>query len=274
MKPNDPSTGSGRALSTSSRPLPSLFKRLSAVWMRHYTVYSRNFFTNSFYIVVEPVIFIMAVGWGLASTIHSMDGMDYLSFIAPGQVMVAAVFSASFDMSYGTYFRMEMDHNYDSMLVTPLSVSDIFWGELIYHGTKGAFFSTGVLAVFAVWGLVHSPWALLVPFVGFLTAVLFGSLGLFAVRLVRDMTQFNFFISGVISPLTLFSGTLFPVDKLPKAVAFCAYWLPLFHPVHLCRMLTTGIFESDWPVSLAYTLIVPWVLGFFAVKSIRPKLIQ
>ncbi|HET9870233.1 MAG TPA: ABC transporter permease, partial [bacterium] len=115
---------------------------------------------------------------------------------------------------------------------------------------------------------------LTVPLVGFLTAVLFGSLGLFAVRLVKDISQFNFFISGVISPLTLFSGTLFPVDKLPKAVAFCAYWLPLFHPVHLTRMLTTGRFEADWPLSLAYTLGVPWVLGFFAVKSIRPKLIQ
>ncbi|MGH7739654.1 MAG: ABC transporter permease, partial [bacterium] len=190
------------------------------------------------------------------------------------QVMVAAVFSAAFDMSYGTYFRMEMDRNYDSMLVTPLSVSDIFWGELVYHGTKGAVFSTGVLAVFALWGLVHSPWALLVPFVGFLTAVLFGSLGLFAVRLVKDISQFNFFISGVITPLTLFSGTLFPLEKLPKAVAFIAYWLPLYHPVHLTRMLTTGHFATDWPVSLAYVLLVPWVCGYFAVRAIRPKLIQ
>jgi lipooligosaccharide transport system permease protein len=273
MKPNNPSTPSGPSKQV-ARGVPPLWRRLAAVWTRHFTVYRRNFFTNSFYIVVEPVIFIMAVGWGLASTIHEMEGMDYLSFIAPGQVMVAAVFSAAFDMSYGTYFRMEMDHNYDSMLVTPLGVSDIFWGELLFTGTKGAFFSTGVLGVFALWGLVHSPWALLIPFVGFLTAVLFGSLGLFAVRLVKDISQFNFFISGVISPLTLFSGTLFPVDKLPKAVAFCAYWLPLFHPVHLCRMLTTGRFEADWPVSVAYTLVLPWVLGFFAVKSIRPKLIQ
>ncbi|HET9870564.1 MAG TPA: hypothetical protein VFR02_08730, partial [bacterium] len=121
MKANDPRKG--------GRPLPSLVQRLWAVWRRHFAVYWRNFFTNSFYIVVEPVIFITAVGWGLATSIGGMDGMDYLSFIAPGQVMVAAVFSAAFDMSYGTYFRMEMDHNYDSMLVTPLGVTDIFWGE-------------------------------------------------------------------------------------------------------------------------------------------------
>ena len=120
MTPRLPPVARDRLLPTAiSGPCRPFSKGFPAVWIRHYTVYSRNFFTNSFYIVVEPVIFIMAVGWGLASTIHSMDGMDYLSFIAPGQVMVAAVFSASFDMSYGTYFRMEMDHNYDSMLVTP-----------------------------------------------------------------------------------------------------------------------------------------------------------
>ncbi|MGH7739524.1 MAG: hypothetical protein ACREL1_05205, partial [bacterium] len=80
MKANDLSTRAARP-EGGSRRLPSFAQKIGAVWIRHYTVYRRHFFTNSFFIVVEPIIFITAVGWGLASAIGGMGGMDYLSFI-------------------------------------------------------------------------------------------------------------------------------------------------------------------------------------------------
>lgn len=256
------------------RPVPSLAQRLFAVWYRHYTTYNRNFFTNSFGVLLEPIIFFTAVAWGLAASIGRIDGVSYLVFLAPAQVMIGVVYSSAFETSYGTYFRLEMDHNYDSMIVTPVAVEEVFWGELLYVGTRASFFASIVLAVFWVWGLILSPWALFVPLVSFFTAIAVGSLGFFANRLVKSINQFNYFITGVISPLILFSGTLFPIDKMPKVVTLLTAWLPLYPSVHLCRMLTTGHFQPDFAADLAYILLCPWPLGYLGVKCMRPKLIK
>lgn len=267
MNPNSPAA-------FPSRPVPSLARRIFAVWYRHFTTYNRNFFTNSFVTVIDPLLFFAAAGWGLASSLGTMNGVSYLEFLVAAQTMMAVVYTSAFETSYGTYFRLEMEHNYDSMIVTPLSVSDIFWAELFYIGTRAAFFSCVLLAVFAAFGLVLSFWALAVPLVSFFTAIAIGALGFFANRLVKSINHFNYFITGVISPLIFFSGTLFPIERLPKVVGVIVAWLPLYPSVHLARMLTTGHFEADLLTTLLYVALVPWILGFFAVKCMVPKLIQ
>jgi len=100
-----------------------------------------------------------------------------------------------------------------------------------------------MLAVLSLFHTMHSPWPCWCP-VGFFTAMAFGALGFFANAVVKSISQFNFFVSGVISPLILFSGTLFPIEKLPPVIQTAAYILPLYHFVHLSRMLTTGVFQS------------------------------
>ncbi len=271
MNPTEPSALS---IKPGVRVVPTLVQRLWAVFMRHYRVYTNDFWTNTFPTVFEPLIFILAVGWGLSAAIGSINGVDYLSFITPAQIMMSAVFASAFDASYGTYLRMEMDHNYDAMISTPVSVDEVFWGELIFISVKGIFYTAVMLGVLSLFHTVHSPLAFLLPLVGFLTAMTFGSLGYFANAVVKSINQFNFFVSGIISPLMLFSGTLFPIEKLPPVIQQIAYVLPLYHFVHLSRMFTTGIIAPDWGFSLAYVLIVPFVMGFFAVRSMRPKLIQ
>ncbi len=257
-----------------TRKIPSFFHLVGAVWYRHYRVYQNHFFTNSFPTVIEPLILMLSFGWGLAMAVGSMDGVDYLSFIAPGQAMMAAVYTSAFEESYGTYFRMMVDHNYDAMLSTPINVTEVFWGELLYTGTKGAFFSLVVVLVLSCFGIIHSFWGLLVPVVGFFTAIAFGSLGLFAARLVKNINQFNFFITGVVSPLILFSGTFFSIDKMPPYAAVIAKVLPLYFFIDVSRMLTTGRFNSDLYIALPYILIVPMVMGHFAVKAMYKKMIQ
>ena len=257
-----------------TRELPSFTRMVLAIWYRHYRVYLNNFWTNSFPTVLEPLIFILAVGWGLAASVGTMNGVDYLTFLAPAQAMMAAVYTSAFEESYGTYFRMMVDHNYDAMISTPVGVREVFWGELLYTGTKGCFFSLVVICVLACFGVIHSYWALLVPVVGFFTAVVFGSLGLFAARLVKSINQFNFFITGVVSPLILFSGTLFPVEKLPPAVALTAKFLPLYYFIDVSRMLTTGQFTGELWIAIPYIVIVPLLLGACAVQSMKKKLIK
>ena len=261
-------------MNASPRFVPGFWVRILAVANRHRVVYGNHFWTNSFPTVIEPLIFIMAVGWGLSKLVGNMDGVPYLSFLAPGQMMMSAVFTSAFEESYGAYFRLSVDRNYDSMLATPVGVREIFWGELLYTGFKGALFSSVVLGVLTAFGTVHSGMAVCVPVMGFFTAVAFGSLGLYAVRVVSNLNQFNFFISGVVSPLIMFSGTMFPIGSLPTAVRVVAMWLPLYPMVALARSFTTGIPDPLWQAHVLYMLVVPASMGEVAVRLMRKKLIQ
>jgi lipooligosaccharide transport system permease protein len=259
---------------TERPPVPGRLTRVLAVTRRHVHVYTKDFWANSFPTVLEPLIFILAVGWGLAAAVGSMGGTDYLSFLAPAQAMMAAVYTAAFEESYGAYFRLRVDCNYNSMLATPVSVDDVFAGELLFTGLKGIFYSAIVLGVLALFGTVHSPWALLIPLVGFFTALSAGSLGLYATRMVTNLNQFNFFISGIISPLTLFSGTLFPIESLPDVLEHVARWLPLYPMVGIARMLNHGAFAGDLLLLLIYTLVVPCAMSALATRLMRARLIQ
>jgi len=261
-------------MGTAVRKVPGAMVRVGAVVRRHLTVYGNHFWSNSFPTVIEPLIFLLAVGWGLAALVGTMGGVSYLSYLAPAQALLASVYTSAFEESYGSYFRLKVDRNYDSMLATPVSVRDIFWGKLFYTGLKGAFYSAVVLAVLSFFGTMHSWGALAVPLIGFLTAVAFGSLGLYATSWVTGLNQFNFFISGVISPLILFSGTLFPIESMPKGVQAVAHALPLYPMVAMARGLTTGLGDPAWPYHLAYALTVPFLMGEAAVRLMRPKLIQ
>jgi lipooligosaccharide transport system permease protein len=258
---------------TERGPVPGRLARVLAVARRHALVYSRDFWANSFPTVLEPLIFILAVGWGLASAIGVMGGTDYLTFLAPAQAIIAAVYTAAFDESYGAYFRLRVDHNYESMVATPVGADEVFFGELLFVGTKGVAYSAIVLLVLSFFGTVHSWAALLIPLLGFPTAIAAGSLGLYAVRVVTNLNQFNFFVSGVITPLIVMSGTLFPIENLPIAVGAVARWLPLYPMVALARMFNVGTLAPGWPFLLAYTLLVPTAMAALAVRLMRSRLV-
>jgi lipooligosaccharide transport system permease protein len=259
---------------TEGRLLPGPWRRITAVWWRHVRVWCNYLIANSFPPFLEPLIFILAVGVGLAVFIPEMGGVPYLVFLAPGQIMTSVCYAAIFETTFGTYIRLVIDKNYDAMLATPVTASEIFWGELLYTGSKGAFFAGTVMLVLALFGIIWSPWALLAIPVGFFTGVSFGALGLLVTCVVHSINNFSFFLTGFVTPVILFSATLFPLESLPKGMQTAAKILPLYYPVHLTRMFTTGRFQPDLLFALAYTVLVPLLLGAVAVFLIRRRLVQ
>ena len=133
---------------------PPFIVRVSAVWLRHFKVYSRSLFSNSLPPFLEPLIFLAGIGLGMAGYLPKMAGMPYLTFLATGLPLTAAMFVAASECSYGTFIRLEFDKVYDGMLAAPLSVYDILIGEIAWAATIAMFFSLVVVAVVACFGLV------------------------------------------------------------------------------------------------------------------------
>lgn len=248
-----------RDLWTPLRLRTGLFWSLFGVWYRHFRVYGNTLLANATPPVLEPLFFFTGVAIGLGEYVRpgGFDGMTYRTFVASGLLVSSAMFSAVFETTFGTFVRLVYQRTYDAMLGTHLRVREMFIGELLFCGTKGAVFATVVLLVTMLFGVRPSAWCLLVPAIGFVTAYLFGAIGLIVTSYVKTINNFSFFTSGVITPLFFFSGTFFPIRGHYAWLDAVSFLLPLTHPIELSRAL----FKLDFTAAtgLHVLALLVWV---------------
>ena len=255
-------------------PVPSMARRLGSVWWRHVRVYSSSLFSNALPPFLEPLIFLAGIGLGLGQYIVTMDGLPYIQFLAVGLVLTSAMYTASFENTFGTFIRLEFDKVYDGMLASSLTFVDLMGGELLFTATKGAFFASAVIAILACFGLVTTPWMLLGIPLGFLTAGMFGTLAMLVTSFVTNINHFNFYFTLFISPLFFFSGVIFPLGQLPENLRWIAGLMPLTHPVELIRLASGGHSIFGLGANLAYIAVFIPVVGALAVRRMRRRLVS
>ena len=253
---------------------PSLAYRIFSVWYRHVRVYSKNLISNGLPPFLEPLIFLVGIGLGLGRYIDSMEGLPYLNYLASGLLVTAAMFTAAFECTFGTFIRLEFDKVYDGMLASPITANDLLIGEILWAGTKGFVFSASVLVIVSSFGILPLGPTLIAPVLGFLTGVMFASVGLLVTSFVTTINHFNFFFTGFLSPMFFFSGVVFPVDQLPTVIRPIAEALPLTHSVRLTRAFAFGEFGLINLWDVGYILVFMAVVGFLAVTRLRKRLID
>ncbi|MFW6215845.1 MAG: ABC transporter permease [Alkalispirochaetaceae bacterium] len=263
-----------REMEKRSSRTPPLAHRLFSVWYRHVRVYSKNLISNALPPFLEPLVFLVGIGLGLGTYINEMNGFPYLDYLASGLLVTAAMFTAAFECTFGTFIRLEFDKVYDGMLAAPITVNNLLVGEILWAGTKGFVFTFSVMVVIAVFGVLPLGQIILTPFVGFLTGAMFASLGLLVTAFVKTINHFNFFFSGVISPMFFFSGVVFPVENLPPVVRPITEILPLTHSVRLARGLALNQLAPELWWDLAYVLVVTVGVGYLAILKLKGRLVD
>lgn len=252
---------------------PPLGVRLFSVWFRHYRVYSKNLISNGFPPFLEPLFFLAGVGLGLGQYMGIIEGSSYIMFLASGIIASSPMFTASYECTFGTFIRLEFDKVYDGMIAASITTRDLFVGEILFCGTKGFFFSGVVLCVVYPFGLIASPMGFLAPVGGLLTSLMFAALGLLITSFVTNINHFNFYFTGLISPMFFFSGVVFPLSSLPDFLRPVAEVFPLTHAARLIRAFCFNRF--DWPTggSLLYMVLFTVVVGCVAIRRLEKRIV-
>jgi lipooligosaccharide transport system permease protein len=197
--------------------------------------------------VVNPVFYLGALGVGLGTLVNHSSGqplgVPYIDFVAPGMLAATAMQIAAGEATWPVMGSFRWTRQYFAMASTPLGVRDIVRGHQLWMTTRVASTSAVYLAVIAAFGGVDSAWAVLALPAAVLLGLSF-SAPLAAYAATKDSdAAFIPIYRFVILPLFLFSGTFFPVSRLPLALEWVAYATPLWHGVDLCRGLTLGTVE-------------------------------
>ncbi|MEM7504450.1 MAG: ABC transporter permease [Pseudomonadota bacterium] len=246
-----------------------------AVVYRHYLVWRSLMWSSLASNVVNPVLFLFAFGFGLGAFVKSIDGMEYLSFIVPGMAAYAAMFAASFETTIGAYSRYAMQRTWDAILATPVSLSDLLFGEVLFAALKGLFSACCVVAVGALWGGVESlTGALLAIVLIFVASVGFAAYGLLATSMARGYEFFSYFFTFWLTPMFVFSGVFFDVGRFPDAVQWFAWILPMTHLIEVARPLMVGV-PVDWSsaaMHIGYGIGLTLLAFWLALRNMRTRM--
>lgn len=243
-------------------------------WQRNAFVFRRIFPESIALNFIEPVIYLLAMGVGLGTYISTMGGLPYLTFVATGLVAIAAMFGATFECTYNAYVQMYYEKAYDAIITTPLGVEDVVVGEIFWGATRSLIYGTIFLIVIALFGVVTSPLALLIPPMFFLAGLMFSVIAMTFTAVNPSIDYFTFYFALFVTPMFMFSGIFFPLDALPDWVHVAAWLTPLSHVVRLSRGLALGVWDATHLWDLVWMLVVTGALFPLPVVLMRRRLIK
>jgi lipooligosaccharide transport system permease protein len=228
----------------------------------------------------EPVFYLLSIGLGLGAFISEVDGVSYAAFVAPGLLAASCLNGAITDGCFNIFFKLHFQKTYDGILATPMRVPDVAFGEMLWAVSRGSIYAAGFLVVMFVVGaaghrpVLLSPLAVLAFPAAVLAAGAFSSIAICITSFIRRVEDFDLVIGLGVTPMFLFSGTFFPISRVPPAIRIVIEALPLYHAVALLRQLTTGLVHASILVHVAYLVVVGTAAFTLAMWRLERALVK
>lgn len=228
------------------------------LWWRQMKRYLRTR-SRIFGTIGQPILFLLALGYGLGAVFERAGQGDYLQFLVPGIILQTLLFSGIF---WGTQILFDKRFGFlKEMLVAPVPRVRILLGSALGGTTISVIQALIVLIVAVAFGFRPQNW-LLLP-LAFLIIVILGlamtSFGAGIASMAEDFQGFQAINNFLIFPLFFLSSALYPLTNVPKVLDILASINPLSYGVDALRhtMINQGHFSiaTDLFV-IAGTLIV------------------
>ncbi|AYG01070.1 ABC transporter permease [Lactococcus allomyrinae] len=249
---------------------------IKSIWyvlIRDYMSFKKLFKISIFPNLVNPLIYLLAFGLGLSKLVGSVYGVPYFVFVASGLVAATAMSAATAETTTNAYIQMKVEKTYEAIAMTPVNLQDIVAGQIIWAGIRSVIFGSLFLIIVAVLGVMHTWLVLFIPFVLFITGIVFGTMGLIFTLLIPNRDYINYYQVLVIQPLYMFSATFFPLSVFPKGLRIISNISPLYHSAIICRALLAGNIDF-YSLSFHFMvlLLMILVLFFIPVRLVQKKM--
>ncbi len=259
---------------TSHYAPPALSLRFLPVWRRNLLVWRKLAFASVLGNIADPLLYMIALGYGIGALVGNVGGMSYIEFIGTGMVCQSAMFTASFEGMYSAFARMHVQRTWDGIINAPISLDDVVTAEWLWCATKSVMSTAAILLVIMALGYGHTWLALWVLPVGLLVGLVFGAFGLVMNAFAQNFDFFTYFFTLVLTPMLLLSGVYFPVEQMPPALAAVTQFLPLKHAIDLARPLMLGEVPANAALHVAVLLAYAGAAYYLALAFTRRRLLK
>jgi len=229
------------------------------LWLRELKRYTRSR-AQIFASLGQPLLYLLALGFGLGPVFQKSGNGSYLQFLAPGVIGMTVLFTSIFS-GIGLLWDRQFGFLKET-LVAPVPRLSIVIGKTLGGVTVALL--QGMLVVIACFfaGFRPTAWAI-APFAFCymaLIAMVFGGLGTAIGSKLQDMQGFQLIMNFLVLPIFFLSGALFPLDHLPKALGFITTLDPLSYGIDGLRGVLIGRTHFGLATDLAVLAAVALVL--------------
>jgi ABC-2 type transport system permease protein len=213
----------------------------------------------------QPLLFLVAFGYGLGGVFSAAGQGNYIEFLAPGVICMSLIFTAIFG---GIQIIWDRQFGFlKETLVAPVSRFGIMMGRTLGGATVATIQGCIVLVITFFIGFHPYAWSLIIPaiLVMFLVSTLFAALGMMIGSLLDDMQGFQLIMNFLVMPLFFLSGALFPLSGLPVIMVYITRLDPLSYGVDALRALL--IHTSTYSLSLDITVLFAITFIFLGFGS-------
>ena len=229
------------------------------LWLRQLKRYVRSR-GRVFSSLAQPLLFLLAFGFGFSGVFRRAGAGNYIQFLAPGVIGMGVLFSGVFS---GIELIWDKQFGFiKETLVAPVPRWVVMFGRTAGGATVALLQGVLVIIMCLIVGFrPHSvaTLPLLLVYLG-LVAVMFTALGTSIACIVADFQAFPLVMNFLVMPLFFLSGALFPLNQVPDALKVIAAINPLSYGIDGVRGALTGAWHfsplTDVTVLVALTGIL------------------
>jgi lipooligosaccharide transport system permease protein len=242
-------------------PPPRRSSAYLAAYEHQILLYLRNWRGSLFSNFAQPVLFLLAMGVGLGSYVdkggsNATGGVPYLQFLAPALLVSSVMQGSAGEGTFPVLAGFHWVRRYHAMYATPLTPAAIAFGQLAWNATHALAVGSIFCLVVVLFGAAATPGIVWSVPIAVLTGIAFSAPIAAFMSTQRDTNAWDTIWRFGITPLFLFSGTFFPVDRLPELVRPIAWLLPLWHGVDLARSAALGTLGQEPLLAAAHVAIL------------------
>jgi len=213
----------------------------------------------------QPILFLLAFGYGLGSVFQAAGQGNYVEFLAPGIIGMSIIFSSIFN---GMQVIWDRQFGFlKETMAAPVPRTSIMLGRTLGGATTATLQGCIVLGITLFLGFHPHSWILVVPalLVMLLIATLFSALGIMTASLLSDMQGFQLIMNFMVMPLFFLSGAIFPLQGAPVALQWIARFDPLSYGVDALRALLIDM--TNFGLAVDISVLAAFTLLFLGLGS-------
>ena len=218
--------------------------------------------------VVTTLLFYAVFALAFGGITRTMGDIPYLTFLAPGLIMMTMVQNA-FSNTSSSLVIAKVQGNIVDILMPPLSPAELYWGYVIGGIARGLCVGVvvGIVVALFVGMSVHS----LFHIVAFsiLGTMMLSSIGLAAGIWSQKFDHIAAVTNFLVTPLTFLSGTFYSIHQLPDIWAKLALYNPFFYMIDGFRYGFIGQSDGSVTVGLVFLLVINIALTVLTWQMIR-----
>ncbi len=191
--------------------------------------------------VISTMLYFIVFGTAIGSRINTVDGVDYISFIVPGLIMLTILGQSVSNASFGIYFPKFTGTIYE-ILSAPISPLEITFGYVSAAATKSLMVGTIILITSTMFIELRISHPFYMFFFLTIISVSFSLLGFIIGIWADGFEKLQLIPLLIITPLTFLGGSFYSIKMLPP------FWqeVSMFNPiVYLVSAFRWSFFDNS-----------------------------